>query len=277
MGIPAQEIQHPAVAIANILPLRICLPIGHNDSKFGFIIAKKPRVFRIIRFVPVLPCAIFFQSGVFPCNLFVIRLLHQTVKLIDGIPFPIFKYGAFAPFAEDIGDAVRLIWIFHRGLGHGGQNRMACLVLRHRRRGHFRLFRQRVLLAHFISRSLCFCGQIPVVLHQRGNAFRGMFPCEVDIRTAVFSIVNPFPVMIFPTVGRSGQRVGASANAIFLPQEVLLLFLRMFLPEEGIDTVFPACGVSAARKGSINFIVCDKPADLRDFCHSRSESPAGQG
>ena len=154
---------------------------------------------------------------------------------------------------------------------------MACLALRHRRRSHFLLFRQRVPLAHLISRRLCLCRQVSVVLHQRGNTFRGMFPCKVDIRTAIFSIMNPFPVIIFPTVGRAGQRVGSPADAIFLLQEVFLLFRRVSLLEESVDTVFPACDVSAVRKGNINFIVCDKPADLRDFRHSRSKSPAGKG
>ena len=102
MGIPAQEIQHTAITIANILALCIGLTVRHNDSKFGFSIPQKPRVFRIVRLVPVLPCAVFFQSSVFPCNLFVICLLHQVVKLIDGIPFPIFKHGAFTPVADHI-------------------------------------------------------------------------------------------------------------------------------------------------------------------------------
>ena len=120
-------------------------------------------------------------------------------------------------------------------------------------------------------------GQETVFADQLGDALGDVRPVQLNFRTVLFFQADALAAVILTAVGRAGYRMGASPNAVFVFQEVRLLFGAVFLFEIGVDAPLAPFNIAAAGQGRGDLVLGNKPLHGGDLRHFGAVFPAGQG
>ena len=120
-------------------------------------------------------------------------------------------------------------------------------------------------------------GQETVFADQLGDTLGDVRPVQLNFRAVLLFQADALAAVILTAVGRAGYRVGAASNAVFLSQEVRLLFGAVFLFEIGVDAPLAPFNIAAAGQGRGDLVLRNEPLHGGDFCHFGAVLPAGQG
>ena len=99
----------------------------------------------------------------------------------------------------------------------------------------------------------------------------------MNFRAVLLFQADALATVILTAVGCAGYRVGASPNAVFVFQEVRLLFGAVFLFEIGVDAPLAPFNIAAAGQGRGDLVLGNKPLHGGDLCHFGAVLSAGQG
>ena len=120
-------------------------------------------------------------------------------------------------------------------------------------------------------------GQETVFADQLGDTLGDVRPVQLNFRTVLFFQADALAAVILTAVGRAGYRVGASPNAVFVFQEVRLLFGGMLFFEIGVDALLAPFNIAAAGQGRGDLVLRNEPLHGGDLRHFGAVLPAGQG
>ena len=120
-------------------------------------------------------------------------------------------------------------------------------------------------------------GQETVFADQLGDTLGDVRPVQLNFRAVLLFQADALAAVILTAVGRAGYRVGASPNAVFVFQEVRLLFGAVFLFEIGVDAPLAPFNIAAAGQGRGDLVLGNKPLHGGDLRHFGAVFPAGQG
>ena len=120
-------------------------------------------------------------------------------------------------------------------------------------------------------------GQETVFADQLGDTLGDVRPVQLNFRAVLLFQADALAAVILTAVGCAGYRVGASPNAVFIFQEIRLLFGAVLFFEIGINTSLAARNIAAAGQGRGDLVLGNKPLHGGDFCHFGAVLPAGQG
>ncbi len=99
----------------------------------------------------------------------------------------------------------------------------------------------------------------------------------MDFRTVLLFQADALAAVFLAAVGSARYRVGASADAILIFQEIYLLLRAVFLSEIGVDAPLAACDIAAAGQGLFDLILGDEPLHGGNFRHFGAIFSARQG
>ena len=120
-------------------------------------------------------------------------------------------------------------------------------------------------------------GQETVFADQLGDTLGNVRPVQLNFRAVLFFQADALAAVILAAVGRAGYRMGASPNAVFVFQEVRLLFGAVFLFEIGVDAPLAPFNIAAAGQGRGDLVLGNEPLHGGDLRHFGAVLPAGQG
>ena len=120
-------------------------------------------------------------------------------------------------------------------------------------------------------------GQETVFANQLGDTLGDVRPVQLNFRAVLLFQADALAAVILTAVGRAGYRVGAASNAVFLSQEVRLLFGAVFLFEIGVDAPLAPFNIAATGQGRGDLVLRNEPLHGGDLRHFGAVLPAGQG
>ena len=120
-------------------------------------------------------------------------------------------------------------------------------------------------------------GQETVFANQLRDTLGDVRPVQLNFRAVLLFQADALAAVILTAVGCAGYRVGASPNAVFVFQEVRLLFGAVFLFEIGVDAPLAPFNIAAAGQGCGDLVLRNKPLHGGDLRHFGAVLPAGQG
>ena len=119
-------------------------------------------------------------------------------------------------------------------------------------------------------------GQETVFADQLGDTLGNVRPVQLNFRAVLLFQADALAAVILAAVGSAGYRVGAASNAVFLSQEVRLLFGAVFLFEIGVDAPLAPFNIAAAGQGCGDLVLRNKPLHGGNLRHFGAVFPAGQ-
>ena len=120
-------------------------------------------------------------------------------------------------------------------------------------------------------------GQETVFADQLGDTLGDVRPVQLNFRAVLLFQADALAAVILTAVGCAGYRVGASPNAVFIFQEIRLLFGAVLFFEIGINTSLAARNIAAAGQGRGDLVLRNEPLHGGDLRHFGAVFPAGQG
>ena len=119
--------------------------------------------------------------------------------------------------------------------------------------------------------------QETVFADQLGDTLGDVRPVQLNFRAVLLFQADALAAVILTAVGRAGYRVGASPNAVFVFQEVRLLFGAVFLFEIGVDAPLAPFNIAAAGQGRGDLVLRNEPLHGGNLRHFGAVLSAGQG
>ena len=119
--------------------------------------------------------------------------------------------------------------------------------------------------------------QETVFADQLGDTLGNVRPVQLDFRAVLFFQADALAAVILTAVGCAGYRVGAASNAVFLSQEVRLLFGAVFLFEIGVDAPLAPFNIAAASQDCADLVLGNEPLHGGNLRHFGAVLSAGQG
>ena len=120
-------------------------------------------------------------------------------------------------------------------------------------------------------------GQETVFADQLRDTLGDVRPVQLNFRAILLFQADAFAAVILTAVGRAGYRMGASPNAVFVLQEVRLLFGAVFLFEIGVDAPLAPFNIAAAGQGRGDLVLRNEPLHGGNLRHFGAVLSAGQG
>jgi len=120
-------------------------------------------------------------------------------------------------------------------------------------------------------------GQETVFADQLGDTLGNVCPVQLNFRAVLLFQHDALAAVILAAVGCAGYRVGAASNAVFLSQEVRLLFGAVFLFEIGVDAPLAPFNIAATGQGRGDLVLRNEPLHGGDLRHFGAVLSAGQG